>query len=91
MMQVSADQTARVIDTLRRRPRPARRRRRAVGPPRGVAPTTIDRAIARVAAQPRVRAGRVSAARARVRAGDHPPPEVVAESVLRRSICDRLS
>jgi hypothetical protein len=89
-MQVSAEQTTRVLDALRSRPRPARRRR-AVGPARGVAPTTIDRAMARVAAQPRVRAGRVSAARARVHAGDHPVPEAVAESVLRRSICDRLS
>lgn len=89
-MQVSGAQTARVLDTLRRRPRRVRRRRRRAGPGRGVSPATIDRAVARVHAQPRIRIARVSASRARLRAGDRPSPEVVAGSVLRRSICDRL-
>jgi len=92
-MQVSAEQTVAALAALRRHRR--RRARPRAGlrtrPARGVSPLVLDRAMARVAAQPVVRAGRVRAARVRLRTGVEPSAEAVADALLRRAICDSLS
>jgi len=78
------------------------RRRRRLRPHRGVPPTTIDLTTALLASVAELRRGllddrnwvsieRIQAARARVEAGEEPSSDVVAEMIVRRAICDRLS
>jgi hypothetical protein len=83
------------------------RRRRRLRPHRGAGPRTIDRttsgrttvdhgtieAIRRHLLDDRnwVSIERIEAAQARMKAGDMPSADVVAEMMLRRAICDRLS
>jgi hypothetical protein len=84
----------------------ARRRRRA-RPHRGGAPGSVERTISCRTAidlgtiesihrhllddRNWISIGRVEAARARLAAGHEPSADVVAEMMLRRAICDRLS
>jgi hypothetical protein len=87
--------------------RTSSRRRRRLRPHRGGAPGTVDRAIScgttvdhgtiesihRHLLDDRnwIRIEWVQAAQARLEAGDEPSAEVVAEMMMRRAICDRLS
>jgi hypothetical protein len=79
------------VTSERARRHASARRRYRVRPVRGVSPLTIDAAVRRIDALPRVRADRVAAARHRISAGVHPSADEVAEMILRRVICDRLS
>jgi hypothetical protein len=83
------------------------RRRRRLRPHRGAGPGTIDRttscrttvdhgtieSIRRHLLDDRnwVSIERIEAAQARMKAGDMPSADVVAEMMVRRAICDRLS
>ncbi|HEY8525487.1 MAG TPA: hypothetical protein VIL48_11015 [Acidimicrobiales bacterium] len=96
-MQVASTQAARAFAALRagRRRAASRRRRRGatrVRPGRaiGLGPTTLERAVRSVEAQPRLRRERVVDARRRLDAGDHPSADEVADMIVRRAVCDRL-
>jgi len=83
------------------------RRRRRLRPHRGAAAGTVDRTIGcrttvdlgTIESIHRlllddgnwVRIERVDAAQARLRSGDEPSADVVAEMMVRRALCDRLS
>lgn len=91
----------------RTQPRTSARRRRRPRPHRGGAPGSVDRTIScrttvdqttiesihRHLLDDRnwISIGRVEAAQARLAAGHAPSADVVAEMMLRRAICDRLS
>lgn len=92
-MQVSRREASRALAVLRRAQRHtvARRRRRRGHPSRGVSPLTVDAAVGLADRSGRVRGEQVAAARARLAAGHDPSPEAVAEMMIRRAICDRLS
>jgi hypothetical protein len=66
-------------------------RARSLGGARGIDPVTFERAMARVQGPAHLHGVRVVRARARVAAGSAPSSEVLAESVLRRSVLERLS
>jgi len=86
-MQVSRRQAARAMDAVRRSHlRASARRRRARRPVPGVRPATIDRALARVEAEPRVRVEVVAAASARLAAGQRPSADAIAAAALRHGV-----
>lgn len=87
--------------------RTSARRRRRLRPHRGGAAGTVDRSVScrttvdrrtieslhRLLLDDRnwISIERVEAAQARVQAGEEPAADVVAEMMVRRAICDRLS
>jgi hypothetical protein len=91
LMQVATTQAARALAALRssRRRGPSRRRRRA-RPARVAAPLTVERAIRHIESLPPVRHDRVTAARRRVSAGEHPSAGQIADMVVRRTLCDSV-
>jgi hypothetical protein len=103
MMQVSRREAAQALMVLRHtQRRTAGRRRRRLRPlwrhsPSTVDPSTIDRRtiddVYRRLLDDRnwVSIERIEAARARLEAGEEPSSDVVAEMIVRRAICDRLT
>ena len=106
-MQVTHREAARALMILRRTQRRTWARRRRLRPHRGGAAGTVDRTIScrttvdigtiesihRHLLDDRnwIRIERVEAAQARLQAGDEPSADVVAEMMVRRALCDRLS
>jgi hypothetical protein len=106
-MQVSRREAARALTILRRARRTSARRRRRLRPHRGRAVGTVDRSAScrttvdrstieslhRLLLDRRnwISIERVAAAQARMQAGEEPSADVVAEMMVRRAICDRLS
>ena len=102
-MQVSRREATRALMILRRTQRRTwARRRRRLRSHLDVPRPTIDPTTAHRATVERLRRGllddrnwvsieRIQAARARLEAGEEPTSDVVAEMIVRRAICDRLS
>jgi hypothetical protein len=52
---------------------------------------TVDAALRLLDERSWISIGRVTAAQARLDAGEEPSPDAVAEMLVRRAICDRLT